>query len=355
MLLEDLGYNNDLEEYRNKHNLCSFGVARVISEHRERYMVKTDCREFEAEVIGNLRYTARERPEYPAVGDWVAISEYAEDKVLIHAVFPRKSILQRTAVGKYGEKQIIATNIDYALIMQAVDRDFNLNRIERYLAICYNSGVKPILVFNKTDLITVDELNQILKTVEERIKYVKIIPISNQTKAGYDDLLKHIFKGDTYCLLGSSGVGKSTLINNISGRSQMKTDSISKSTKKGRHVTSHRELFIMDDGGLLIDNPGMREVGIADSAGGIETVHADIARFSGNCRYKNCTHVHETGCAVIQALENGQIDAASYDNYLKMVKESRYFETSQAEKKKREKTFGKIVKDYKRFKKRNEE
>ena len=262
MTLEELGYYPQLEKYRKENNLDSFGVGRVISEHKERYRVKTVEDEFEAEIIGNLRFSASNRSDYPAVGDWVAISEYDANKVLIHAIFTRKTVIERQAVGKIGEKQIIAANIDYALIVQAVDRDFNINRIERYLTICNTSSVKPIIILNKIDLISESQLNGILDNTKERIKQVPLVTISNETQVGYDKLLKYIFKGHTYCLLGSSGVGKSTLINNIAGKSVMKTDSISLSTNKGRHVTSHRELIVLENSGIFIDNPGMWELGI---------------------------------------------------------------------------------------------
>ena len=153
MTLEDLGYNIDLKNYRRGQKLDSFGVGRVISEHKERYVVKTAEDEYDAEIIGNLRFSAQKRSDFPAVGDWVAISEYDEEKVLIHSVFPRKTIIERQAVGKQGKKQIIATNIDFAFIVQAVDSDFNINRIERYLTICNTSNVKPTIVLNKIDLI----------------------------------------------------------------------------------------------------------------------------------------------------------------------------------------------------------
>ena len=354
MGIEDLGYNGDLENYRIKHNLDSFGVGRVISEHKERYTVKSDTDEFEAEVIGNLRFTARDRSEFPAVGDWVAITKFDQDKVLIHAIFPRKNLLERTAVGKYGEKQIIATNIDFALIIQAVDRDFNLNRIERYLTICYNSGIEPILVLSKIDLIDDEELNIILDSVEKRLFKMPVVSISNATRDGYDELFKLFIKGHTYCVLGSSGVGKSTLINNVSGSSLMKTSSISQSTKKGKHVTSHRELFILDNGVIVIDNPGMREIGIADAADGFKIVFDEITRLSQNCRFNNCTHIHENGCAIIQAVENGHIEKSFYENYLKMGKERQYFESSLADKRKKDRNFSKVLKDYKKFRKQNE-
>jgi ribosome biogenesis GTPase len=347
MKLEDLGYSAHLEKYRKEQNLSSFDVGRVISEHKERYVVKTTLHEFDAEVIGNLRFSAKDRSGFPAVGDWVAISEYDENKVLIHAIFPRKTMITRKAVGKIGEQQIIATNIDYAFIVQAVDRDFNINRIERYLTICYASGVTPIIILNKIDLISDLELKGILETLKDRIKKVPIVPISNETQVGYDKLLKYILKGFTYCMLGSSGVGKSTLINNISGKSLMKTDSISLSTNKGKHVTSHREIIVLEEGGILIDNPGMREVGITDTSKGLDTTFKTIHTLSQSCKFKDCTHTHENGCAIIEAVEMGEVDKVSYENYLKMEREKLHFESTVAERRKKDKEFGKMVKNFK--------
>ncbi len=344
MTLEDLGYSADLEESRVEQKLDSFGVGRVISEHKERYRVRNEKSEFEAEVIGNLRFTARGRSDFPAVGDWVAISEYEENKVLIHAIFPRKTVIEREAVGKQGEKQIIATNIACAFIVQAVDRDFNINRIERYLTICHASGVKPVVILNKTDLISEEQLEEIMSLVKERVREVPIIPISNETQAGYEQLLDHIEKGATYCLLGSSGVGKSTLMNNLSGWDLMQTGSISESTNKGRHVTSHRELIVLELGGIMIDNPGMREVGIADASAGLDTTFEMIVSLSDQCRFQDCTHVHESGCAIREAVENGEIDKESYENYLKMEREKQHFESTVAERRKKDKDFGKMVK-----------
>jgi ribosome biogenesis GTPase len=287
------------------------------------------------------------------VGDWVAISEYDDDKVFIRAVFPRKTIIERQAVGKQGEKQIIATNIDFAFIVQAVDRDFNINRIERYLTICNASHVKPIIILNKIDLIKDDEVSDLVSKVQERVKYVPVVAISNESQKGIDSVKDHIVKGMTYCLLGSSGVGKSTLLNNLSGKEKMKTEAISASTSKGRHVTTHRELLVLENGGILIDNPGIREVGIADSAGGLEKTFARIAELSEACKFKDCTHTTEIDCAVITAVERGEVDGAFYENYLKMEREKEHFESTVAEKRKKDKGFGKMVKHFKKTRKRN--
>ncbi|MCP5060888.1 MAG: ribosome small subunit-dependent GTPase A [Ignavibacteriae bacterium] len=345
MKLEDLGYNIDLENYRKDQGFDSFKVGRVISEHKERYIVKTTNKESEGEIVGNLRYSTNNRSDFPAVGDWVAISEYDDDKVLIYSVFPRKTILERQAVGKQGEKQIIATNIDFAFIVQAVDRDFNINRIERYLTICHTSNVKPIIILNKIDLIEEIELKKMVSNIEDRIKQVPIITMSNETLFGIEKLKGNIIKGKTYCLLGSSGVGKSTLLNNLSGKELMKTNTISSSTNRGRHVTTHRELLVLENGGILIDNPGMREIGIVDLVGGLEMTFETIVKLSEECKFNDCSHTTEIGCAVISAIESGNIDKSSFENYLKMGREKDHYESTIAERRKKDKSFGKMVKN----------
>ena len=348
MKLEDFGYNDNLETFRVENNLTDFEIGRVVSEHKERYIVKTEKGESEAEITGNLRFSAIARADFPAVGDWVALINYDPDFSIIHKILPRFSIIKRQAVGQSGEVQIIATNIDCAFLVQATDRDFNINRFERYLTICYASKVKPIIVLTKTDLSSVQKVAEIIDAIHHRIKNVEVITISNETQDGYDALKKIIEKGKTYCMLGSSGVGKSTLVNNLSGREIMKTDAISESTNKGRHVTSHREIIVLENGGILVDNPGMREVGITDSSGGLETTFDIIAKFSKNCKFKDCTHTNEVGCLVIEAVENGEIDNNSYENYRKMEREKSHFESTVAEKRNRDKHFGKMMKNYKK-------
>jgi ribosome biogenesis GTPase len=295
-----------------------------------------------------MRFTAKNREDFPAVGDWVALTTYEHDFAIIHKILPRFSTIKRQAVGQFGEIQVIATNIDYAFIVQAVDRDFSVNRLERYLTICNSSKVKPIIVLSKTDLLEELKISEILGNIKNRIKNVPVIAISNETQDGYEEIKATIEKGKTYCMLGSSGVGKSTLLNNLSGKSIMRTDTISQSTNRGKHVTSHRELIVLENGGILIDNPGMREVGIADSAGGLEITFDKITDLSSDCKFKDCTHINETGCSVLEAVEKGEIDKASYENYLKMEREKAHFETTVADKRKRDKIFGKIVKDYKK-------
>lgn len=346
MKLEDLGYNEEIEKLRTDNNLIAFEIGRVLSEHKERYIVKTEKGEFDAEITGNLRFSAQSREDFPAVGDWVALSIYDLDFSIIHKVLPRFSMIARQAVGRSGEIQIIAANIDYALLVQAVDRDFNINRLERYLTICYSSKVKPVIVLTKTDLISEPVKAEIIKGVTQRITNIPVFAVSNETQDGYDALKQIIEKGKTFCMLGSSGAGKSTLLNNLSGRQIMRTEAISQSTHKGRHITTHRELIVLENGGILIDNPGMREVGIVDSASGLETTFDRITSLSKSCKFVDCTHTGEKGCSVLEAVEKGEIDKSSYENYLKLEKEKTHFESTVAEKRKKDKDFGKMIKNY---------
>lgn len=348
MKLENFGYNDKLHELRVENNLSDFEIGRVIAEHKERYIVKTEQGEFDAEITGNLRFSSKSHEDFPAVGDWVVLTIHDSDFAIIHSILPRQAVISRQAVGKFGEIQIIATNIDYAFLVQAVDRDFNINRLERYLTICNSSKVKPIIVLTKTDLINEQKITEITGSIKQRINDILFFAISNETHDGYETLKMSIEKGKTYCMLGSSGVGKSTLLNNLSGATLMKTDTISKSTNKGRHITSHRELIVLENGGILIDNPGMREVGIADTAIGLETTFDRIISLSQKCKFKDCTHTNEIGCAVLDAVEKGEIDKKFYENYLKMEREKAHFESTIEERRKKDKEFGKMIKNYKK-------
>ena len=348
MRLEGFGYNARFEKYVIDNHLESFEIGRVIAEHKERYIVRTEKDEFESEITGNMRFTASSREDFPAVGDWVTLITADPDFAIIHKILPRFSIIKRQAVGHFGEIQVIAANVDFAFLVQAVDRDFNINRLERYLTICNSAKVSPIILLSKIDLISEQQLSELKENLKVRIKNVPVIPISNESQDGYDILKSIIEKGKTYCMLGSSGVGKSTLLNGLSGKSIMQTDTISRSTHKGRHITSHRELIVLENGGILIDNPGMREVGIADSASGLEITFDRIVSLAQNCRYKDCTHINETGCSVLEAVENGELDKASYDNFQRMEREKMHFESSAEERRKKDKEFGKIFKNYKK-------
>jgi ribosome biogenesis GTPase len=354
MTLAELGYYQDLERYRQEQNLHDFDIGRISAEHRERYTLLTENGELEAEITGQLRFSASDRSRFPAVGDWVAISVFNATDAIIHAIYPRRSILERQAVGKFGEKQIIAANIDHAMIIQAADRDFNLNRLERYLAISYAGNIEPVIILSKIDLVNQNERSSLISKISKRIRNIPVMAISNITGEGLEGLLHLIQKGKTYCLLGSSGVGKSSLINHLASKDLMSTHSISKSTGKGRHITSRREMVVIGNGGILIDNPGMREIGLADTAGGLEITFDLISELSKGCKYSDCSHIHENGCAILAAMEEGKLERAAYENYQKMVRERIHFQANIVEKRRKNKEFGRMYKAFKKIKKQNE-
>ncbi|MEQ8525056.1 ribosome small subunit-dependent GTPase A [Gracilimonas sp.] len=343
MTFEELGYNKAVNALIN-FNEPDYELGRVIIEHRDRYSVQTPNNTFQAEITGGLRYTAESKSDLPAVGDWVKLSVFDDKSAVIHEIFPRFSILERQAVGKFGEKQIIATNVDVAFIMQAVGHDFNLNRLERYLTVCTASSIKPIIVLSKIDLIGREEINQLTKSIKARIKDILVYPISNQTLSGYEKLKKTIISGNTYCILGSSGVGKSSLTNNLLQKQKMDVNSVSESTSKGKHTTSHRELIVLPEGGVLVDTPGMRELGITGGSEGIEHTFGKISILAKNCSFNDCKHMEEPGCAVLEALESGELDQASYENYHKLKREQAHFSSTIAERRAKDKKQGKLYK-----------
>jgi len=353
MTLDELGYYSVIDKYKKEFNWNSFETGRVTQEHKERYIISTGEKEYTAEITGNLRFSSSDRTDFPAVGDWVAFKKYEEVFALIHHIFPRKTLIERQAVEKFGEKQIIAANIDKAFIIQGFDQDFNINRIERYLTIVKNAKVDPIIIFSKADLISDHEIESRLVEIKSRIKHVPVIVLSNLTKKGIE-LISHILrKGLTFCCLGSSGVGKSTLINTLAGEELLKTNDISDSTHKGKHTTSYRELIVLKSGGILIDTPGMREIGMHESSDGIELTFDLISQLTKSCAFSDCMHIHEEGCAVKAAIERGEIAQESLDNYLKIDRENRRFTESISEKRRKEKAFGRMCKNVMKFKNDN--
>jgi ribosome biogenesis GTPase len=348
MTLKDLGLTEEITVCLKDDNLSAFSIGRVTREYRERYIVSTGEKEYEAEITGNLRYSAVSRAGFPAVGDWVTIIIYDPGMAIIHGILPRISVLERQAVGKPGEKQIISANIDVALIIQSINNNFSINRLERYLTICYSAGIEPVLVISKIDLSTEADIKAAINKLEIRDKKVKYILLSNLTMQGLDQLMEFLEKGKTYCVVGSSGVGKSTLINNLLKKNIIKTAEISLSTNKGRHTTAHRELFVLENGSIIIDTPGMKELGITDDDEGIKTTFQEIHKLSLNCKFPDCRHINETGCAVIEALDNGTVDKDSLDNFRKIQTEQQRFQTTIAEKHKKDKAFGKMLKNYKK-------
>ncbi|SEH05236.1 ribosome small subunit-dependent GTPase A [Candidatus Venteria ishoeyi] len=353
MKLNDLGCNPKIEEIIKSEQYANFEVGRVVREHKERYFVSLQDGDFEAEITGNLRFSAKSNADFPAVGDWVACVLFDNQLAIIQSILPRKSLLERQAVGKHGESQIIAANVDEGLIVQSADHNFNINRLERYMTICYSAGIDVTLVLTKLDLISKTDFDDILHQLNERGISISIFPISNVSKQGYSDLMTYMRKGKSYCVIGSSSVGKSTLINNLMGYEHLKTSATSESNLKGRHTTSHRELIVLDNGGILIDTPGMRELGITENPEALSMTFNAISELAQECKFSDCSHTNESGCAILFAVENGDIDSASYDNYMKMQREQEHFQRSVADKRKHDKEFGKMIKSVMKERKKN--
>ncbi len=353
MKIEDLGYNSFFEENRNRLDFRDFPVARVVSESRGAYKVKNTDGEYLAKVTGRQMFEALSREDFPAVGDWVAISDVDGEHAVIRGILPRITVIKR----KYGDKnragekneiQVIAANIDVAFAVESVDRDYNLNRFERYFAIARDGGVRPAIVLNKIDLLSKEELDEKLVQLKNRFPDIDVILTSAVNDKGLADLRKYITRGKTYCFLGSSGVGKSSLINKLIGSNAIKTGDISSYSGRGKHITTQRQIYFLENGGIVIDNPGMREVGMAHTSRGIDVFFDEITDLGRKCRYADCTHTHEPGCKVMRAVKSGKLDEEKYSNYINLKEEAEYHEMSDAEKRAKDRELGKFIKKAKK-------
>jgi ribosome biogenesis GTPase len=351
--LEDLGYDEFFEGGVKADPDKIFTPARIVAEYKESYVLKGEISEFSAKVTGKMMFTSSTREDYPAVGDWVLVSFPDKGKTIIHEILPRKSVLKRKSITK-PDAQIIASNIDFAFIVQSPDRDYSLNRMERYFSIAEAGNIKPAIIMNKTDLISREHLEQKWNEMSRRFPDAAIFTTSIITGNGMDDLNDFIKKGLTYCFIGSSGVGKSSLINILIGKDIIKTGEISFRTNRGKHITTHRQLFLLKDGGLVIDNPGMREIGLIDARKGIEIVFEDISDIAKNCQFSDCSHIHEPGCAVLAAVKEGDLDGKKYSNFVKLIRENEYHSLSKLEMREKDRRFGRMVKQFKKHKKSQE-
>ncbi len=299
-------------------------LGRVAVAIRDEYRVLTPVGECHAEPSGALLYGALSRAELPAVGDWVALRIAGPDHAIVQAVLPRRSKFSRRAAGNREDEQVIAANVDTALIVCGLDGDFNLRRIERYLTLVQESGAEPVLVLSKADLC--DRLNEKIEQTQSVARGKPVVPISSVTEDGIAPIEPYLQPGKTFVLLGSSGAGKSTLLNRLLGEERLRTAAVRESDSRGRHTTTHRELIVLPQGAILIDTPGMRELQLWANRDSLDQTFDDIAGFAANCRYRDCSHGVENGCAVQQALAGGKLDPARWESFRKLQGEIRHHE-----------------------------
>jgi ribosome biogenesis GTPase len=344
--LADIGFSDWFAQNADQKLIDQYQPARIIFVARDQYIIKGEQGEMPAEITGKLLYNASTTLDYPAVGDWVYVDYFDDNRyAVIHDLFPRRTILKRKTPGKSIGFQVIAANIDTALIVQSLDQDYSLPRLERYLVMVHETGADPIILLSKRDLIDDNTVNARISEIQKRTGLTAIHAFSNTTASGIDNVRQLLERGKTYCLLGSSGIGKSTLLNTLIGTEIFKTQSVREYDSKGRHTTTNRQMIFLENGAMLIDNPGMRELGNFAVDTGISSTFSDIMELSVRCKYSDCSHIHEKGCAVLHALKDGTLSRERYRNYIKMRKESDYFEMSYREKRQRDKNFGKMVKN----------
>ncbi len=338
------GWNDTLENYKQQSSFAHFTHARVTVVHKTCYEVIAEAGSFKCELLGNLLYTL-EKYEMPCTGDWVLFQPINNTEGLIYEVLPRRGVISRKKSGKRTEKQIFASHVDVAFIVQSVDDNLNIRRTERFMAQIMTEDILPILVFTKCDLIA--EKEAVLAEMAPLLKHTSGIFTSAKNGEGIAELRAAVPHGKSVVLIGSSGVGKSTLVNALIGEELLAVSAISDSTGKGRHTTVRREIILLQNEAVLIDTPGVREFGItsfsSESAAELFSLESAVEQ----CKYTDCTHTSEPGCAVIQALSDGLIDEKSYESFLKLQRESWHYQAQEHEKRQKGKDLGKLIKEMK--------
>lgn len=322
MDLTSLGWNDFFASQFAVYARPDAVAGRVAAEYKHRYRVLTGSGEYLATVTGRLRYLADGREDFPAVGDWVILHIIDDRQAVIGGILPRRSKFSRKVAGKAAGEQIIAANIDRVFLVNALNQDFNVRRMERYLTLAWDSGAQPVIILNKTDLCGAVE--EKVRATESVALGVPVIPFSCVNGEGLDALLHYVEPEKTIALLGSSGAGKSTIVNKILGTEAQKTGEIRLDDGEGRHTTTHRQLIILPNGGLLIDTPGMRELQLWGSEDGLADAFEDIYSLAAQCHYTDCSHTREPRCAVRAALAQGILHQSRYESFTKLQRELAY-------------------------------
>jgi ribosome biogenesis GTPase len=344
--LVKLGFDN---WFRDKVDLSKtdFNIVRIISVNKNSFVVSNGIKDIYAELTGKFLFNSEDSLDLPAVGDWVYAQLFDDDSLaIIHDILLRKSLLKRKASGKKVDYQLIAANIDTAIIMQSLDSNFNLRRLERYLVMINEGKITPAIFLSKSDLISIEEIEQKKNDIRKILPDVTIAAFSNNNASDIENIKTLFTPYKTYCLLGSSGVGKTTLLNNLIHQELYKTQPIREKDGRGKHTTTRRELIVLENGAIIIDNPGMRELGVISNESGLGDTFNEIDELSDQCKYKDCTHTVEAGCAILVAVERGEISEERYNNYIKIYKESLYNEMSYVDKRQKDKKFGKFIHTY---------
>lgn len=330
MELNKLGFNAFFEKHLEQCQIGTLSIGRICVEHKSSYKIYSEIGELTALISGKLRNSCKTKEDFPAVGDWVLFESIdGGRKAIIQMILPRKSKFSRKVAGNETLEQVIASNVDFAFIVCALNYDFNLRRIERYLSLIWQSGATPVVVLTKADLC--NDVQEKILEVSNIALGVDIHSISNLSTDGIETLQQYFINSKTVVLLGSSGVGKSSLINNLAQKNVMKVNELRSNIDKGKHTTTHKQMFILPNGGLIIDTPGIRELQLWDAECGISQCFSDIEKFAEHCRFGDCMHNNEPGCAVQKAIEQGLIEAERLENYRKMQKEQKYLSSRQVQ------------------------
>jgi len=349
--LRDLGWDAYFEQHFEEHAARGLTSARVTLEHQHIYTVQTTAGELLATVAGGLRHRAAGRHEFPVVGDWVAIAPIVRGRrAVIQAILPRRSKFSRKVAGRETTEQVVAANIDTVFLMMGLDGDYNLRRIERYLITARDGGASPVVVLNKADLCDAVDLR--VREVESVAQPAPVHAVSTKKDGLIDVLNTYLVPGRTIALLGSSGVGKSTLVNRLVGHQMQAVQDVRVSDQRGRHTTTRRELIVVTGGALLIDTPGLRELQLWDGAGGMDATFDDIEVLGAGCRFRDCRHDAEPGCAVKAAADAGRLDGSRLESYRQLRRERAFLlgqqdERAAQERKRQSRAISKIIRDFK--------